>query len=208
MVLGIPRCSDCSADRLLRFHNRFRSISQRRPGFPPCRTGGSRIGGSLGRGFHVQQQQSTGQLVQLVCAVFAATSLGYLTPAELFCRQIKDNHGNPSRWKGQDWLTYRLCEFRLMPATSSTNTDAPAIAMRDLVSRLDQIDQKVGTHEWFRERLAELMGDHERRLRQIEESDRKPKLPLTWQIRLRQSHYPARLLHHLRGHEACERIVL
>ena len=100
-----------------------------------------------------------------------------LTPAESFCRQIKDNHGNPSRWKGQDWLTYRLCEFRLMPATSSTNTDAPAIAMRDLVSRLDQIDQKVGTHEWFRERLAELMGDHERRLRQIEESDTKPIAP-------------------------------
>ncbi len=118
-----------------------------------------------------------GSWFNLFAAVFAATSLGYLTPAELFCRQIKDNQGNPSRWKGEDWLTYRLCEFRLMPATSSTNTDAPAIAMRDLVSRLDQIDQKVGTHEWFRERLAELMGDHERRLRQIEELDRKPIAP-------------------------------
>lgn len=86
-----------------------------------------------------------GNWFNLFAAVLAATSLGYLTPPEPFCRQITDSHGSPVRWKGESWLYSRACELRLLSRVSSTNAQTPPVAVARLQFEAGLTGRQVGS---------------------------------------------------------------
>lgn len=53
--------------------------------------------------------------LNLFAAIFAAASLGYLTPAEPFCRPVTDRELRPE-WSGNNWFFAVQCQLRVYPS--------------------------------------------------------------------------------------------
>jgi hypothetical protein len=76
----------------------------------------------------------SGDWFNLFAAVFAAASLGYLTPAEPFCTAVQDSRAILSRWSGTNLASYVPCALRMI---SNTPTDFEALhSNSDNIQRL------------------------------------------------------------------------